>query len=330
MLSLGSVRFQVLRLTNACLLGRETSAHCQSWQDVSSQSIRSIYDYRILAVGFNEAMCQVWHRLTGGDVLTALKLSVFLLRTLVLFTTFYVLIAFGVPRGSALCGILFVQYSINASFFNEGLNHYEPMFLLLFLWFLLLSLKGAWTWLPLVTVVASLVKETAVLLPILHMVIHWRNENVISIRQQVRINGEIVATSTVMVVLSLATYCLLRWGWADRGINTMVDQARWYGWGLEALRHNLTTPAVFTNYLTTYHLFLLLPFVLWNKQSPLHRRLVLWFCPLYILPHLLTARVEESRLFLPLLIVVLPGSIMSLLRLISHGRHERFGLGVQD
>jgi hypothetical protein len=166
--------------------------------------------------------------------------------------------------------------------------------------------------------IGSLAKETAVFMPLLYL--SWRAAiDPRDLKGTLRRNTGIIAYAAVMGLVSLGIYLFVRWFFSMNSPTGMLAETKHYGWGAAATWFNLTNPYTYIQWAVTFNVLLVLPFVYWREKPAELKRAMTIFCSIFFLAHFLVTRQEETRMFLVLLIVLLPMSIDTLRRLGKEG-----------
>lgn len=309
LLSYSCTSFQVTRLGADYVKTTEVETQQTRLVHLLNRDVQSIYGYRILPTLLVEGMCRV----TGLDPARAMFRYLVVVRILIFAACFYLFTRFGLSLPEALFGVFYLYYATNISFYNEGLNLYEPLNLLFYLVFFTLVVEEKDTLLLPLVVLASLNKETSVLMPVLYLAYRWSpgHENFGS---AIRTNGKKLGYAAAMLAASLAVYFAIRYGLSDNSLQTMARNAGRYRWGFEALRDNLTNKWVYLQLFLLFNVVAVLPLCFWSQKPAAWRRALVIFCPLHFACHLFASRVDEVRLFAVYLVLMLPLSIDTLNR----------------
>jgi hypothetical protein len=307
-----STGLQVVRLTPGYVATTQCETHRQTVEGIYDRSATGITGYRILAPLLIDAV----HRGLELPLPKALTYTLFGLRAAVFVLWFWSFRRLGLSAVETVAGVFYVFYATAATFYNEDLNHYEPLNLAFLLLFFILLTYQRDGWLLPVVVLGSLAKETAAILPVLYLA--WRAEvDWTDPRGSWRRNATALRYAAAMMVTSVAIYVALRWYLDPAG---MLREIRGYGYGPRVITASLTRLSTPVQWFITFNVFLVLPFLSWKTKPARLRQALVWFCPAYILAHFLVSYMDETRVFLFLLVVLLPMSFDTLRHRFDNGR----------
>jgi hypothetical protein len=322
LLSYSSTKHQVFRLSMDYIESTEVKLHNFKMNEISNRSVTYIHSFRVLSVVFTELL----HRITKTDVSKALIISALFVRILIFVLCFYVFLGFRLGIMEALFALFYIYYSINASFYNENLNmmNYENLYFMFFLLFILLTIHNKDPYLIPVVILGSLAKETAVMFPLFYLIYRF-NLDVTDIKSILKNNIKLIVYTIIMLLSSLIVYLSIRYFLSGNSFDSLRTM-RQNLWGFGMLTYSILKmyPRVISNWLAMFNILLLLPFFYWDKKDAKLKRLLIVFMPLFLLPHLLTARLDEVRLFYIYLIILLPLSIDTLNRAVEYIRRDSY------
>jgi hypothetical protein len=222
------------------------------------------------------------------------------------FLTFHAYLRRWFSVGESLAGVLLVAVALPFSFMND-LQESAPLLMLVYvlaLWSIREERPAA---LAIVLVIGALTNETSLILPLLYVFsrleFSWRS---ILVR---------TGRAALIGAPALAMTAVIRYMTRDR-----PHLGGAYHWpdNIAGIWHDLHLPV-----LRMYRAFYLSPVFLFGalwvfallgyKKKPLFVRRSLWLVPFFLVPHMITGIIAESRQMIPLGFILIPAALFALL-----------------
>ena len=197
----------------------------------------------------------------------------------------------------SVIGTLFLAATMQWTYFDH-LKESEPLNLLIFILGFYAIREDSWTWLLRLLVVGSFNKLTVIYLPAVYFQCGFR---VIAFSRLITRTALLFLT---VVIISVGIY----WYYRNSPYETDLVQISYNLSGLAASLRLLPLSfyrAWHLGVLFLYGIFWITAFISW-KAKPLFLRRAALIIPFFIFGHLMIARIDESRLFLPLAPIIIP------------------------
>ncbi len=265
-------------------------------QSIISGNFKSPYQYRVLAPWLAEAggwVLEKTLRLPPGKPSVLARESVYILQRFI--ATWMLLIFFHLYleswftsevafSGTLILGILHL-YTFHRYFYQPS-SALNILFLTIAAW---LILRGHSGWLYPLIIVGTLARETCGLLVPLYLAHGWPKKKCL-----------MHATGLFLVWLIVQSLLRVFFGFRPsfEDVITFHDQIRWASWPL-----------------FLFGLFWFIPLVHYKNLPSFLRRAILMFVPPLLIANFLFGKIIETRLFLDLAIVFIPGTFFGLLQL---------------
>lgn len=255
--------------------------------------------YRMLTPWIIEALCSAFS--------VPLQRAYFIERALVTGATLFVFDRYlrtWFSAAASLAGTALLAAAIGFTSLQFGVQEADPINLMVVVLAFLAIARGKDWWLVPLMVLGTLNRETIAMIPAVYLLARWGSLP----------RKNVVSFTLVLGVLWLVTYGGLRLWFGHRDYYCDVFQLEW---NLTATALHPWTPM--QSVLMVFGGLWFLPIEGRKFAPPLIRR-GLWLVPPFLLLHLVVARVDEARLFLPLATILVPLSLWALLPLERNGR----------
>lgn len=236
------------------------------------------------------------HRLFGIDLVNAYLLQRLGWTTLTVLV-FHVYLRKWFDTKVAMIGTLFLLATMQWTYLNH-LQEAEPLNVFIFLIGLFAIREKAFWWLLVIVMVGALNKLTVIFLPLLYFTCWFKTTRTMGL-----------LAKTLVLSMLVALICgTIRWYFHPIPYMTSFFQWQYNGSGILFFQGWKFFGVIFL-----YGMFWIAAFRFWGKK-PLFLRRAALVVPLYCLGHFLIARINETRLFLPLAPIIIPAGLFYIFR----------------
>ena len=292
-LALASVRAKVF-ITPCYFNGTLATNHARSLNGVSTAPNQ----YRLLEY----YIPQFIHAIFRLNIVDAYVLQRFVWTALT-FIVFHIYLRKWFDGKVSVIGTLFLAATMQWTYFNH-IKECEPLNILIFLLGLYAIREGAWRWLLRILIVGAFNKSTVIFLPLIYFFCWYR---VVDLKK--------LCLRTVLLFAPVIVICgAIRWIYREVPYETSLFKFTYNVHGFIEEAGQLPfrfywAPHLYIFFL--YGIFWIMAFMSFGEK-PLFLRRAALIIPLFIITHLVIARIDEARLFLPLAPIIIPMGLFSL------------------
>jgi len=247
--------------------------------------------------------------ITGISIESAYMLQRFVWISL-MFMAFHWYLRKWLSSAESFAGVVFLAAIMPFTFLND-LMESTPLLLLLFVLGLMAIRERRTTGLVIILTIGSIANETILVLPAVYFFYNFKGIDPRNIRfPDIKASLVLVGRTLLVALLPFSVFVSIRY--MNRHVPHLGGDVVLWSENLRNIWESIRTLNLFTLYDTRYLHFILLYSVFWlyallgYRRSGLFLQRALWVVPLFLLPHLITSKMNEPRDMLPLGFVLVP------------------------